>query len=222
MTDSKNGSKSNLNESNMPLLDDVSWRFSVYCIWISKPSSANDFLNSQVEKSGETPEKEQIEMKEDEKKDDSTEKKDKKKKEKKPKEKKEKGPNCIDLISKDLDLANRDCNMVNVDIDLDFDDVLAEPAAAQGFEWVWKVAFVVFSQTKGWFYKLFAALVAIPASLMWAVVFAAVSVLYIWVLSPALRLFDLTLAIVRRVSYISPGLALKIHLINISTLLLFV
>jgi caveolin 1 len=174
MTDSKNGSKSNLNESNMPLLDDV-------------------------EKSGETPEKEQIEMKEDEKKDDSTEKKDKKKKEKKPKEKKEKGPNCIDLISKDLDLANRDCNMVNVDIDLDFDDVLAEPAAAQGFEWVWKVAFVVFSQTKGWFYKLFAALVAIPASLMWAVVFAAVSVLYIWVLSPALRLFDLTLAIVRRV-----------------------
>jgi len=50
MSDSKSGSKSNLNESNMPLLDDV-------------------------EKSGETPEKEQIELKEgEEKKDDSTEK----------------------------------------------------------------------------------------------------------------------------------------------------
>jgi caveolin 1 len=176
MSDSKNGSKSNLNESNMPLLDDV-------------------------EKSGETPEKEQIELKEEasEKKDDSTEKT-KKKKEKKPKEPKPpKGPNCIDLISKDLDLGNRDSNNVNVEIDLDFDDVLAEPNAAQGFEWVWKLAFVVFSQTKSWFYKLFAAVVAVPAALIWAVVFALVTVVYIWIVSPALRLFDLNLAIFRRV-----------------------
>jgi len=178
MTDSKNGSKSNLNESNMPLLEDV-------------------------EKTGETPEKEQIELKEEnEKKDDSTEKKDKKKKEKKPKEpkeKKEKGPNCIDLISKDLDLANRDANNVNFEIDLDFDDVLAEPMAAQGFEWVWKLTFVIFSQTKSWLYKIFAAVIAIPASLMWALVFALVTVLYVWVISPALRLLDLILAISRRV-----------------------
>jgi len=175
MSDSKSGSKSNLNESNMPLLDDV-------------------------EKTGETPEKEQIELKEgEEKKDDSTEKtkKKKEKKEKKPKE--PKGPNCIDLISKDLNLGNRDCNNVNVAIDLDFDDVLAEPAAAQGFEWVWKLAFVVFSQTKCWLYKIFSAVVAIPAALMWALVFALLTVVYIWIVSPALRLFDLTLAIVRRV-----------------------
>lgn len=75
---------------------------------------------TQVEKSGETPEKEQIEMTE-EKKDDSNEKDKKKKKEKKPKEKKEpkeKGPNCIDVISKDLDLGNRDCNGVNTEIDV--------------------------------------------------------------------------------------------------------
>jgi len=174
MSDSKTGSKSDLNESNMPLLDDV-------------------------EKSGETPEKEQIEMKEggDEKKDEATEKK--KKKEKKPKVKKEPGPNCIDLISKDLDLGNRDSNNVNVEIDLDFDDVLAEPSAAQGFDWVWRLAFVVFSQTKSWFYKIMAAVVAVPISIMWAVVFAAITVIYIWIISPALRLLDLKLAIVRRV-----------------------
>merc|ERR1712012_366228 len=98
MSDSKSGSKTNLNESNMPLLDDV-------------------------EKTGETPEKEH-------------------------KEKKEKGPNCIEIISKDLDMGNRDCNSINLEIDLDFDDVIAEPSAAQGFEWVRKLAFVVFSQTK--------------------------------------------------------------------------
>merc|ERR1712073_258812 len=123
----------------------------------------------------------------------------KEKKEKKPKEPKEKGPNCIDLISKDLDLGNRDSNNVNVEIDLDFDDVLAEPSAAQGFEWVWKLAFVVFSQNKSWFYKLFSAVVAIPAALMWAIVFALVTVVFIWIVSPALRLFDLSLAIVKRV-----------------------
>jgi len=175
MSDSKSGSKTNLNESNMPLLDDV-------------------------EKTGETPEKEQIELKEgEEKKDDSSEKKNKKKKEKKPKEKKEKGPNCIEIISKDLDMGNRDCNSINLEIDLDFDDVIAEPSAAQGFEWVWKLAFVVFSQTKTWLYKIFSAILAVPAALMWALVFALLTVVYIWILSPALKLFDLTLAVVKRV-----------------------
>ena len=83
------------------------------------------FSALQVEKSGETPEKEQIELKEEEvseKKDDSTEKTKKAKKEKKPKEPKPpkapKGPNCIDLISKDLDLGNRDSNNVNVEINV--------------------------------------------------------------------------------------------------------
>ena len=75
----------------------------------------------QVEKTGETPEKEQIELKEgEEKKDETTEKgkKKKEKKEKKPKEPKEKGPNCIDVIAKDLNLGNRDSNNVNVEIDV--------------------------------------------------------------------------------------------------------
>jgi len=174
MSDSKSGSKTDLNESNMPLLDDV-------------------------EKSGETPEKEQIEMKEEEEKKDESSEKGKKKKEKKPKEKKEKGPNCIDLISKDLDLGNRDSNNVNVLIDLDFDDVLAEPRAAQGFDWVWRLAFVVFSQTKLWIYKIFAALVAVPVSILWAVVFAAITVIYVWIIAPALRLVDLSLAIIRKI-----------------------
>lgn len=176
MSDSKSGSKTDLNESNMPLLDDV-------------------------EKTGETPEKEQIELKEgEEKKDETTEKKKKKeKKEKKPKEKKEPGPNCIDVISKDLNLGNRDSNNVNVEIDLDFDDVLAEPAAAQGFEWAWKLAFVLFSQTKLWIYKILSAVVAIPLALIWALVFALLTVVHVWILSPALRLLDLILAIVKKV-----------------------
>ena len=89
MSDSKRSSKGDLNESNMPLLD---------------------------EKSGETPEKEQIELTEGEKEDAGTEKK--KKKEKKPKEKKPKGPSCIDTMSAGLNMANRDENAINTEIDV--------------------------------------------------------------------------------------------------------
>merc|ERR1712226_192436 len=82
MTDSKSGSKDNLNESNMPLLEGE-------------------------EKAGEeTPEKEVVEMEleeKEEKKDESTEKK-----EKKEKVKKEPGPSCIDTLSSGLDLGARD------------------------------------------------------------------------------------------------------------------
>merc|ERR1712233_80024 len=117
MTDSKSGSKDNLNESNMPLLEGE-------------------------EKAGEeTPEKEVVEMEleeKGEKKDESTEKKEKKekkvkeKKVKVPKVKKEPGPSCIDTLSSGLDLGARDSQGINVEIDLDFDDVIAEPKAAHG------------------------------------------------------------------------------------------
>merc|ERR1712110_461416 len=88
MTDSKSGSKDNLNESNMPLLEGE-------------------------EKAEETPEKEVVEMEleeKEEKKDESTEKdkKEKKVKEKKvkvPKVKKEPGPSCIDTLPVDSTLG---------------------------------------------------------------------------------------------------------------------
>ena len=76
----------------------------------------------QVEKTGETPEKEQIELKEGEEKKDETTEKGKKKKEKKekkkkePKEKKPKGPNCVETLSAGLNLADRDGKSINTDV----------------------------------------------------------------------------------------------------------
>jgi hypothetical protein len=90
--------------------------------------------------------------------------------------------------------------LISISLQLGFDDVLAEPMAAQGFEWVWKLAFVVFTQTKLWLYRLFAAVVAIPAALVWALVFALITVVYVWFLSPAFRIFDLGVTCFRRVS----------------------
>ncbi len=76
-------------------------------------------LHLKTEKSGETPEKEQIEL--DEKDDSTTEKGKKGKKEKKkkePKEKKPKGPNKIDVLSEGLNLTNRDPDNINTEIDV--------------------------------------------------------------------------------------------------------
>merc|ERR1711863_240057 len=162
MTDSKSGSKDNLNESNMPLLEGE-------------------------EKAEETPEKEVVEMEleeKEEKKDESTEKD---KKEKKVKEKKEPGPSCIDTLSSGLDLGARDTQGINVEIDLDFDDVIAEPKAAHGFDPVWRLSFILFSQTKLWTYRILAALLAAP-----------LSILYVWLIRPVMRIVETLLAIFRR------------------------
>merc|ERR1711894_739908 len=143
MTDSKSGSKDNLNESNMPLLEGE-------------------------EKAGEeTPEKEVVEMEleeKEEKKDERKEKKVKEKKVKVPKVKKEPGPSCIDTLSSGLDLGTRDSQGINVEIDLDFDDVIAEPKAAHGFDPIWRLSSILFSQTKLWTYRVLAALLAAPLS----------------------------------------------------------
>merc|ERR1711920_1000145 len=168
MTDSKSGSKDNLNESNMPLLEGE-------------------------EKAEETPEKEVVEMEleeKEEKKDESTEKdkKEKKVKEKKvkvPKVKKEPGPSCIDTLSSGLDLGARDTQGINVEIDLDFDPV-------------WRLSFILFSQTKLWTYRILAAVLAAPLSILWGLLFSLLSVLYVWLLRPVMRIVETLLAIFRR------------------------
>merc|ERR1711934_13275 len=173
MTDSKSGSKDNLNESNMPLLEGE-------------------------EKAEETPEKEVVEMEleeKEEKKDESTEKD---KKEKKVKVKKEPGPSCIDTLSSGLDLGARDTQGINVEIDLDFDDVIAEPKAAHGFDPVWRLSFILFSQTKLWTYRVLAALLAAPLSILWGLLFSILSVVYVWIIRPVMRIVETVLAIFRR------------------------
>merc|ERR1712216_938252 len=163
MTDSKSGSKDNLNESNMPLLEGE-------------------------EKAEETPEKEVVEM----------ELEVKEEKVKVPKVKKEPGPSCIDTLSSGLDLGTRDSQGINVEINLDFDDVIAEPKAAHGFDPIWRLSFILFSQTKLWTYRVLAALLAAPLSILWGLLFSILSVVYVWIIRPVMRIVETVLAIFRR------------------------
>merc|ERR1712181_189765 len=133
-----------------------------------------------------------------EKKENKKEKKVKEKKVKVPKVKKEPGPSCIDTLSSGLDLGTRDSQGINVEINLDFDDVIAEPKAAHGFDPIWRLSFILFSQTKLWTYRVLAALLAAPLSILWGLLFSILSVLYVWIIRPVMRIVETLLAIFRR------------------------
>ena len=77
-------------------------------------------LLEEEEKAGDTPEKDEVEA--EEKKDEKNEKDDKKKKKEKkvkvPKVPKPKGPSCVETLSSGLDMAARDKDGINVEIDV--------------------------------------------------------------------------------------------------------
>merc|ERR1711936_1478443 len=176
---SEKGSKENLNESNMPLLSDDG-----------------------AEKAGETPEKEEVEL--EEKKDETTEKEESKDEKKKKKEKKAKvpkpaGPSCVETMTTGLDLAARDKEGINIEIDLDFADVLAEPNSAHGFDPLWRLSFILFSQTKLWLYRILSALLVLPLSIVWAVIFALATIAYVWLVRPLIKIAEVCFAVIKRV-----------------------
>lgn len=158
-------------------------------------------LLEEEEKAGDTPEKDEVEA--EEKKDEKNEKDDKKKKKEKkvkvPKVPKPKGPSCVETLSSGLDMAARDKDGINVEIDLDFSDVLAEPSSAHGFDPLWRLSFILFSQTKLWLYRLVSAVLVLPLSVLWAVIFALFTILYVWVLRPVIKIVEVVFAVFKRV-----------------------
>jgi len=177
---SEKGSKENVAESETPLLTD------------------------DATEKAETGEKEDLEK--EEKKDEATEKeegkKEKKKKEKKvkvPKVPKPKGPSCVETMSSGLDMNTRDKAGINVEIDLDFADVLAEPSSAHGFDPLWRLSFILFSNTKLWLYRLVSAILVLPLSIIWAAVFAVFTILYVWIIRPTIKIVEVVFAVFKRV-----------------------
>jgi len=158
-------------------------------------------LLEEEEKAEDAPEKEEVEA--EEKKDEKNEKEDKKKKKEKkvkvPKVPKPKGPSCVETLSSGLDMAARDKDGINVEIDLDFSDVLAEPSSAHGFDPLWRLSFILFSQTKLWLYRLLSAVLVLPLSVLWAVIFALFTILYVWVLRPVIKIVEVVFAVFKRV-----------------------
>lgn len=199
---SRSSSRANLNESTLPLLEDVG-------------GSKRDTLEK---------EKIELETKGDANKDgeghdgdattgepgsesgkEAEDKEDKKGKKKAKKGKKEKvkchkrSESCVQTLTAGLNLLDRDEKHVNDHINLVFEDVIAEPDSSHGFDGVWKLAYVVFSSTRLWAYRILAALLALPCGIVWGFLFSVVQLLNIWLVTPVLRIFDVVLHIFHRV-----------------------
>jgi len=176
--DTKSGSKTNLNESTLPLLEEQ-------------------------EGKGETQEKIEMEtkneIKDEDKKDqsDAKDKKDKKKKEKKEKVKKEATKRTIDACTQNftigLNVLDRDEKRVNDHVNILFEDVIGEPDPTHGFEFIWRLTYLLFNATRFWFYRFVSAIIAIPFALFWAIIFAIINLVTIWFFTPSLRVFDIIL-----------------------------
>jgi hypothetical protein len=154
------------------------------------------------------PEKIELETKNDnseEKKEnnETKDKKEKKKKEKKEKVKKESTKRSLDLCAQNftvgLNVLDRDEKRVNDHINIQFEDVIGEPDPTHGFEFVWRLSYLLFNATRFWFYRIIAAIIAIPLALLWALIFAFINLATIWLITPSLRIFDILLHYTHRI-----------------------
>jgi len=174
---SKSGSKSNLNESTLPLLEE--------------------------QETKDVPEKIELTEKDKEDKDQNESKKDKKKKEKKEKVKKETTKRSLDACAQNftvgLNVLDRDEKRINEQVNVQFEDIIGEPDPTHGFEFVWRLTYLLFNVTRFWVYRFIAAILAIPFAFFWAIIFAFINIGTIWCCTPSLRVFDLLLHYVHRV-----------------------
>jgi len=177
MTDKKSGSKTNLNESTLPLLDIE-----------GKSETKEEKIELESKAEGEQVEKES----KDKGKKVSDKKKEKKEKPvKEPKEPKERKP-CVSPLTRAQNVTIG-LNVINRD------DVLGETDNNQGFEFVWRLTFLIFQTVRIWAYRLLATVIALPLAIVWAVVFALINVLGVWGFTPLLRIVDVLLFYVHRV-----------------------
>jgi len=186
MTDKKSGSKTNLNESTLPLLDTD-----------AKGDTKEEKIELESKAEGEQVEK--SDSKEKGKK--VAAKKEKVKKEKVIKERKP----CVSPLTRaqnftiGLNVLNRDEKEINRTVNIQFDDVLGETDNNQGFEFVWRLTFLIFQAVRLWAYRLVATVIALPLAILWALVFATLNVLSVWGFTPLLRVYDIILHHIHRV-----------------------
>ncbi|KAM4720668.1 caveolin-3 [Rhinophrynus dorsalis] len=104
-----------------------------------------------------------------------------------------------DLLTKEIDLVNRDPKGINEDVvKVEFEDVIAEPQGTHSFDGVWKASYTTFTITKYWCYRLLSALIGIPLSVIWGILFALISFCHIWAVVPCVKSYLIEIQCVGR------------------------
>lgn len=168
------GSKTNVAESNVPLLEDP---------------NAGEGTGS--------PQKERVELESAIEKEDAE--REKSSGEGETERRRPRALTCMESFTVSMNLLDRDSAHINDHVNVVFEDVLAEPRANQGFDQVWQLAYVLFSGTKFWVYRVLAAACAVPCGVVWGLFFSLLSVASVWIITPTMKVIDVLLHIVRRV-----------------------
>lgn len=98
-----------------------------------------------------------------------------------------------------LNVVARDGSGINSHVNLTFEDIIAETDANQGFEFIWRLTFLIFSFSRLWLYRIISAVLAIPFALIWAVIFSTINLAVVWFATPTLKVYDLLLHHIHRV-----------------------
>jgi hypothetical protein len=100
---------------------------------------------------------------------------------------------------KEVDLVNRDPMGINGFLQVDFEDVFAEPDGMFSLDFCWSCSFTCFNCSKKICYILLTCLYSWFIAFIWGCAFAIVSFFVIWIVTPCMRLFHIFLFPLRQI-----------------------
>lgn len=122
---------------------------------------------------------------------------------KKQKQKKKEGhqrkPSCVNTLTVGFNILDRDDKRNNDHVNIQFEDVICEPDSNHSFDAVWRLTFIVFTSTKFWCYRLMAALVALPCAIFCGFNFALLTCFNVWAITPAMRILQIKFHFLKRI-----------------------
>ncbi|CAL1609415.1 unnamed protein product [Knipowitschia caucasica] len=84
-------------------------------------------------------------------------------------------------------INSRDPRGINDALKVNFEDVIAEPAAVRSGDRVWLWSHALFEVSRVWIYRAASVLLAVPLSIITGLMFALLSCLHIWMVGPCLQ-----------------------------------
>nr|Q2QLD3.1 RecName: Full=Caveolin-2 [Carollia perspicillata]ABB89775.1 caveolin 2 [Carollia perspicillata] len=82
---------------------------------------------------------------------------------------------------------DRDPNRLNSNLQVGFEDVIAEPESTHSFDKVWICSHALFEISKYVIYKFLTVFLAIPLAFAAGIIFATLSCLHIWIIMPFVK-----------------------------------
>ncbi|XP_077386534.1 caveolin-2 [Festucalex cinctus] len=81
----------------------------------------------------------------------------------------------------------RDPRGMNDCLKVTFEDVIAEPVSVRSGDRVWIWSHALFEVSRIWVYRIVTVLLAIPMSILSGILFAVLSCIHIWMISPCIK-----------------------------------